>query len=192
MVPATNAKVVYVPESQILYFENGRIREVAEEMARGIVVYYDKDDENQAVAVRFDNAEILLKPFVDAILVKHGITPGPTTPEQSHKKGYRETVITQIQQVEWELAPYSEATYDPDCQTLFIDNGDSSSECRELAQDIHVLYGKDTDDASDSAVAIRINRADVVLKAFVDAIIAKYRTKAEEGAPDINTEAADD
>ncbi len=179
--PIPNATVVYIPESQILYFENGQIREDAEEMARQVVVYYAKEGESEAVAVRIDRAEAVLRPFVDAILAKHGITPDPNTPKRRHKKGYRETVITQIHRVELELAPFSGATYDPDCQTLLIENGDSSKVSREMAKDIHILF--DTgDNALPSAVAIRIDRAEAVLKPFVDAVLAKYGVAPEKQA----------
>lgn len=177
------ATVVYVPDSQILYLENGRIRESAEEMAREILVYYHKEDESDSVAVRIDSAEVVLKPFVDAVLVKHGIAPDLSAPRQLHKKGYRETVITQIKRVEWELPPYSETTYDTDCQTLLIENGNSTRVCREMAKDVHILYDKDNDDAPWwSAVAIRIDCAETVLKPFVDAILAKYGVTPEKQA----------
>ena len=177
------ATVVYVPESQILYFENGRIRETAEEMARRIVVYFDKDNEDEAVAVRIDSAESVLKPFVDAILSKNDITPG-LEPRQRPKKGYRETVITQIRGEEWTLAPYSEAVYDAASQTLLIENGEAYEVSKELAKDVHILYGKDYDGGAWLAsVAIRIEHAETVLKPFVDAILTKYTTKDKEDAP---------
>ena len=175
--PLPPAKVFYEPVYQVLVIENGEPSEVGEEMARQVHIMYDKDVDNaptSAVTILIDSAEVVLKPFVDAILVKHGITPDPDAPRQRHKKGYKETVITQIQRVEWELAPYSEATYEPGCQTLFIENGDSSKVSREMAKDIHVLYDKDDDNAPWSAVAIRIDRAETVLKPFVDAILVKY------------------
>ena len=71
--PLFKATVVYVPETQTLYIENGRLREDAEEMADGVLVYYDKHDEASAVALCIEPADILLKPFVDAVLVKHGV-----------------------------------------------------------------------------------------------------------------------
>ena len=178
------AAVVYVPESQILYFENGRMREAAEEMARQVLVYFDKENEDEAVAVRIDSAESVLKPFVDAILSKYGITPAPE-PRQRPKKGYRETVITQIRGEEWVLAPYSESVYDTASQTLLIENGEACEVSKEMAKDVHVLYGKDYDGgASLTSVAIRIDCAETVLKPFVDAILAKYSPKAKEGAQD--------
>lgn len=67
--------VVYIPESQILYIENGQQRDEAEEMARNTIIYYGKEDESSAVAIRIDRAETVLKPFVDAILAKHGVKP---------------------------------------------------------------------------------------------------------------------
>lgn len=67
--------VVYIPESQILYIENGQLRDEAEEMARNTLIYYGKEDETSAVAIRIDRAETVLKPFVDAILAKYGVKP---------------------------------------------------------------------------------------------------------------------
>ncbi len=73
--PLPKPTVVYVPETETLYIENGRVREDAEEMADGILVYYDRDDEASAVALNIEQAEQVLKPFVDAILAKYGVTP---------------------------------------------------------------------------------------------------------------------
>ncbi len=71
--PLPEARVVYIPDTQTLYIENGRTREDAEEMADGVLVYYDKDDEASAVALNIEQAEVVLKPFVDAILAKYGV-----------------------------------------------------------------------------------------------------------------------
>ena len=183
------ATVVYVPEAQILYFENGRIREAAEEMARSVLVYFDKENENEAVAVRIDSAESVLKPFVDAVLERHGIKPDPNAPQQLHKKGHRETVATQIRGEEWALAPYSESVYGFLSQTLLIENGEACEVSKEMAKDIHVLYGKDYDGGAWLAsVGIRIDRAETVLKPFVDAILSKYVVNAKQGAPGEETD----
>ena len=76
--PLPKATVVYIPETQTLYIENGRVREDAEEMADGVLVYYDKDDEASAVALNIEQAEVVLKPCVDAILAKYGVNPAQT------------------------------------------------------------------------------------------------------------------
>ena len=181
--PAKGATVVYVPESQILYLENGRIRESAEEMARQVVVYYDKEDESTAVAVRIDSTEAVLKSFMDAILAKHGIMPVPNAPPKLHKKGSRETVIDQIRNKEIKLAPFSEATYCAASQTLLVENGEICTEIKELAKDVHVLYGRDYDGGEWLAtVGIRIEQAETVLKPFVDAILAKHGVTPEQQA----------
>ena len=74
--------IVYDPDLDILEVSNGEASATSEEFARGIVVYYDKDSDAKeaeelalAVAVRFMDAEKLLKPFVDAILRQRGIEP---------------------------------------------------------------------------------------------------------------------
>ncbi len=76
--PLPKATVVYIPETQTLYIENGQVREDAEEMADGVLVYYDKDDGASAVALNIEQAEVVLKPFVDAILAKYGVNPAQT------------------------------------------------------------------------------------------------------------------
>lgn len=71
--PLPTATVKYVAETETLYIENGRLREDAEEMADGVLVYYAQDDESSAVALCIERAEVVLKPFVDAILAKYGV-----------------------------------------------------------------------------------------------------------------------
>ena len=72
------ALVEYHPEDQILRIENGQKSAVGEDMSENIIVHYDKDDETFAsvVAIRIDQAEHVLKPFVDAILAKYGVKRG--------------------------------------------------------------------------------------------------------------------
>jgi len=85
MEPLPLATVVYTPESQILYLENGQVREEAAEMSRNVLVYYDKEQPGEAVAIRIDRAETVLKPFVDAILAKYGIKPEKEPPAPPEK-----------------------------------------------------------------------------------------------------------
>ena len=42
----------------------------------GVVVFYGKDDDTTAEGVRIELAEHVLKPFVDAIIARHGAKPG--------------------------------------------------------------------------------------------------------------------
>ena len=80
--PLPQARVVYNPEQDLLLIESGAASAVGEEMAEGIIVHYNKDDEAvpadeaiRAVAILIDGAEYVLKPFVDAILAKYGVNP---------------------------------------------------------------------------------------------------------------------
>ena len=75
---ASPAHVEYDPKGQILRIENGQCSQVGEEMAEDVIIHYGKDDDHaptSAVAIRIDRAEQVLKPFVDAILAKYGVTP---------------------------------------------------------------------------------------------------------------------
>ncbi len=82
-----------------------------------------------------------------------------------------------IDQKPWEGSPQARVEYDPEGQILRIENGQTSAVGEEIAEDIVVHYDRDDDDAPASAVAIRIDRAEVVLQPFVDAILAKYGVK---------------
>ena len=181
------ARVIYEPEYQVLDICNEQPSEAGEEMARNIHVMYDRDFDDapsSAVTILVTRAEVVLKPFVDAVLEKHGITPDPTAPQQQHKKGQRDTVTTQIRGEALALAPYSEAVYDAAAQRLLIENGEACEVSKEMAKDVHVLYGKDYNGGTRLAsVAIRIEHAETVLKPFVDAVLSKHGAKVKEGPP---------
>lgn len=163
--------VVYVAKTETLYIESGRVREDAEEMADGVLVYYDKDDEASAVALNIDRAEQVLKPFVDAVLVKYGVKPKRLTATNQNDDRPCHNQCARYQ------APPASVEYDTKGQILRIENGQSSQVGEEIAEDVIVHYGKDDDHIPVSAVAIRIDRAEQVLKPFVDAILAKYGVK---------------
>ena len=193
--PLPEARVSYEPQHQVLDIHTGKQSEVGEEMARGIHIMYAEDMADApalAVTILIQSAETVLKPFVDAILSKHGITTEPE-PWQRPKKGHRNTVITQIRHEEWKLAPHSEAVYDADSQTLLIENGETCKVSREMAKDVHVLYGKDYDGGDWLAsVAIRIDHAETVLKPFGDAILAKYGIEPDKSLPKLRQKSGTD
>ena len=75
--PASPARVEYIPESQVLFIENGQDSAVGDDFAEHIVVHYDNDDVNapaSLTAIRIDHAESVLKPFIDAILAKYSVS----------------------------------------------------------------------------------------------------------------------
>ena len=89
--------------------------------------------------------------------------------------------------VEWpvrEPMPSALVEYFPEGQVLLIENGQKSTAGEEMAQEIIVHYDRDEPDAPSSAVAIRIDSAEHVLKPFVDAILAKYGVKRESETTD--------
>ena len=74
----------------------------------------------------------------------------------------------------WESPAPALVEYLPEAQILLIENGQKSAAGEEMSENIIVHYDKDEPDAPSSAVAIRIDCAESVLKPFVDAILAKY------------------
>ncbi len=75
--PLAKAVVSYL-KSDTLFIQTNKPFLEGEEIARGVTVFYDKENENEVVGVMIDHAETVLKPFVDAILAKHGVSRGPT------------------------------------------------------------------------------------------------------------------
>ena len=80
----------------------------------------------------------------------------------------------------WESPPPATVEYHPEYQVLLIETGQKSAAGEEMSENIIVHYDKDNDDERSSAVAIRIDCAEYVLKPFVDAILAKYGIKREQ------------
>ena len=80
-----------------------------------------------------------------------------------------------------ELEPLAQARviYNPETQVLIIENGQSSEIAEEMAQDVVVFYDKDDDTAPSSAVAVRIDCAEHVLKPFIDVVLAKHRKSSK-------------
>ena len=70
--PLETPSVSYL-SSDTLFIQTARPYLEGEEIARGVTVFYDKDNENAVVGLMIDHAETVLQPFVDAILAKHGL-----------------------------------------------------------------------------------------------------------------------
>ncbi|MCE2501763.1 MAG: DUF2283 domain-containing protein [Dehalococcoidia bacterium] len=66
--------VKYYPETETLYITNGKPLGEGDNVAKDVVAFYDKDNECEVVGLYIECAELVLKPFVDAILAKHGVS----------------------------------------------------------------------------------------------------------------------
>lgn len=63
--PLPEVEVFYTPETQTLSIQNGLRVKDGEEIARGLTAFYDA--EGSLVAIDLEAAELLLKPFLDAV-----------------------------------------------------------------------------------------------------------------------------
>ena len=63
--PLPEVEVYYTPETQTLSIQNGLRVKDGEEIARGLTAFYDA--EGSLVAIDLESAELLLKPFLDAV-----------------------------------------------------------------------------------------------------------------------------
>ena len=70
------AVVRYFPDTQSLWIDSGKTLGEDETIAKGVVVFYGKEDNTAAEGVRIELAEHVLKPFVDAIVAKYRAKPG--------------------------------------------------------------------------------------------------------------------
>ena len=66
--------VKYYPETETLYITNGKPFGEGDNVAKDVVVFYGKENECEVVGLYIECAELVLKPFVDAILAKQGVS----------------------------------------------------------------------------------------------------------------------
>ena len=75
--PVPKAVVTYDEKADLLYISAGGVAPYGDTIANGVVMFYDRDPDEagaSAVGMHVLAAEAVLKPFVDAILRKYGVT----------------------------------------------------------------------------------------------------------------------
>ena len=73
--PLPEVESEYFPDTRTLIVATDKPWGEGEEIAKGLVVFYDKD--NNVAGFTLECSELLLKPFVDAILAKQRGEPVP-------------------------------------------------------------------------------------------------------------------
>ena len=178
--------VEYYPDWQILFIETGRKSAAGEEFASDIIVHYDKDEDDEpsfVVAIHIDSAELLLRPFADAILAKYGIWREPESDRERDARLKRKAALEATAKYPLRKSlPPARVEYNSERDSLFIDSGRAGVVGQEMAENIIVHYDKDKPDERCSAVAIRVDSAERVLKPFVDAILKKHGVEQDEEA----------
>ena len=69
-------EVTYDAEADVLFITNGTDTAFGDSIANGVAMFYDQDPDDAgaaAVAMHIIGAQGALKPFVDAILMQHGV-----------------------------------------------------------------------------------------------------------------------
>ena len=72
-------EVKYYADTQTLCITNGRPLGEGDDVCKDVVAFFDRENPSEVVGVTIECAEEVLKPFVDAILAKHGVTKAETT-----------------------------------------------------------------------------------------------------------------
>lgn len=190
--PATRSKppaiVEYYSEPHILFIWTGQKSAAGEEFASDIIVHYDKDEDDEpsfVVAIHIDSAELLLRPFADKILAKYGVWREPESEQEREERRKRKAALEAAAKYPiWKSPPPARVKYFHERDSLLFDSGRVSAVGIEMAENIIVHYDRDEPDAPSSAVTIRIDSAEHVLKPYVDAILAKYGVKRDSETTD--------
>jgi hypothetical protein len=66
--PLQKVRVFYAPDTRTLSIHNGLTTSDGEEIAEGLTVFYDRDGTPAGFVL--ESAELLLKPFLDAVRAK--------------------------------------------------------------------------------------------------------------------------
>ena len=192
--PLAKARMTYEPTHEILFIENGKPSETAEEMARQVVVYYDKEDGSELVAIRVfrqrrgctaaicgrrsGKARDRPRPERGAAAAQERLQGDPDHPNPASGVGTRAILGGNLR------FPLSDSVHR---------KRSFERSLQGMARDVHILYGKDDDNPPWwSAVAIRIDRADIVLKPFVDALLAKYGIRQDMNPKQPEQESSND
>ena len=67
--------VSFAPAAGAIFIETGAPLVEGEEIAQGITVFYQGEDDSRVVGIMITGAEAVLKPFVDDVLAKNGPFP---------------------------------------------------------------------------------------------------------------------
>jgi uncharacterized protein YuzE len=70
--------VKYYPDTETLCITNGRPIGEGDDVCKDVVAFFDKENPSEVVGLTIECAEAVLKPFVEAILAKHGVTKADT------------------------------------------------------------------------------------------------------------------
>ena len=70
--------VKYYPDTDTLCITNGKPLGEGDDVCRDVVAFFDKENPSEVVGLTIECAEAVLKPFVEAILAKHGVTKADT------------------------------------------------------------------------------------------------------------------
>ena len=180
------ALVEYYPEGRILLIDNCQKSAAGEEMSESIIVHYDTDEQDirsLVVAVDIDSADFVLRPFADAILAKYGVWREPESDRERDERLKRKAALEATAKYPlWKSPPLARVEYNSERDSLFIDSGRAGVVSQEMAENITVHYDKDKPDERCSAVAIRVDSAERVLKPFVDDILKKHGVEQDEEA----------
>lgn len=66
--------VKYYADTETLCISNGRPMGEGDDVCKDVVAFFDKENPSEVVGLTIECAEEVLKPFVEAILAKHGVT----------------------------------------------------------------------------------------------------------------------
>ena len=70
---ANEPAVKYYADTETLCITNGRPMGEGDDVCKDVVVFFDRENPSEAVGLTIECAEEVLKPFVEAILSKHGL-----------------------------------------------------------------------------------------------------------------------
>ena len=65
--------VRYYADTETLCITNGKPLGEGDDICKDVVAFFDKDNPSEVVGLTIECAEEVLKPFVEAILAKHGV-----------------------------------------------------------------------------------------------------------------------
>ena len=159
--PVAKPVVTYFPSDSLMYVENGKLCGEGETIARSVVLFRDRKDEQEVVSVCFESSvKTILEPLLNAVLAEYGLGPMelPSYKSPVPLSGYSE--------------PEAVVTYEPVGGYVQVENGRPLGKQTTVAEGVVVFFDAEK---PQEGVGLRIGPdAKTILNPLVEAVLEEH------------------
>ena len=162
--PCLELIVRYYGADSLMYVDNGKSFGEGETIAKGVVVFYDRENVGEVVGVCFESGvRATLKPLIDSVLAEHGLPPVEVASRKALEQYAGPLPVDPFPE------PDPVVTYDEGKGCIHVENGRPLVGEMVVAEGLTVFFDKDS---PGEGAGLRIGpNAKAILKPFLDAVV---------------------